>query len=122
MSKDKVKRPSKVESIEEYLARGGKVNRIPEASRDPVPDIVRKTVGGEPAVFLSLDEADLFYGTPNKGAKPKKSKPSLKIDLNALPPALRAKFIAKLKEEVDGEEYYEEELEEISGDDEDDDE
>lgn len=117
MAKHKVKNISKVESVEEYLARGGKVTRIPEASRDPIPDVIRKTVAGGPAVFLSLDEADLFYGEPRKGAKPKKSKPSLKIDLDALPPALRAKFIAKLKEEVDGEEYYEEELEEISGED-----
>jgi hypothetical protein len=111
----KVKSISKVESVEEYLARGGSIKRIPEASRDPVPDVVRKTVNGGPAVFLSLDEADLFYGEAKKNAKPKKSKPSLKIDLNALPPALRSKFIAKLKEEVDGEDYQEE-FEEIESD------
>jgi hypothetical protein len=112
---------SKVESVEEYLARGGSIKRFPEANRDPVPDVVRKTVTGGPAVFLSLDEADLFYGEAKKNAKPKKSKPSLKIDLDALPPALRAKFIAKLKEEVDGEEYQEE-LEEIDSEYEDDEE
>lgn len=103
---------SKVESVEEYLARGGKITKLAEAVRDPAISVIRKTTAGEPATFLSLEDADLFYGEARKGVKPKKSKPSLKIDLDALPPALRAKFIAKLKEEVDGEDY-EEELEEI---------
>lgn len=115
----KTKNVGKVETVEEYFARGGKVTRIPEAARDPVPDVVRKTIAGGPAVFLSLDEADLFYGEARKGAKPKKAKPSLKIDLDALPPALRTKFIAKLKEDVDGEEY-EEALEGITGGDDED--
>jgi hypothetical protein len=108
--------PKRVETVEEFLARGGSINRLPEATRDPVPDVIRKTVAGGPAVFLSLDDADLFYGEARKGAKPKKPKPSLKIDLDALPPALKAKFIAKLKEDVDGE-GYEEELEGIAGED-----
>lgn len=103
----------KVETVEEFLARGGSINRVPEFVREPQLDVIRKTVTGGPATFLSLEEADLFYGEARKGAKPKKAKPSLKIDLDALPPALRAKFIAKLKEDVDGE-GYEEELEEIS--------
>lgn len=108
----------KVETVEEFLARGGSINRVPEFVREPQLDVIRKTVTGGPATFLSLEEADLFYGEARKGAKPKKAKPSLKIDLDALPPALRAKFIAKLKEDVDGE-GYEEELEEISDSDED---
>lgn len=103
----------KVESVEEFLARGGKINRIPEVVREPVPDIIRKTVaGGAPATFLTMEEADLFYGEKRKNSAPKKAKPSVKIDLDALPPALRSKFIAKLKEEVHGE-GYEEEIEEF---------
>ena len=105
----------KVETVEEYLARGKSITIIPEKVRDPQIDVIRKTVTGGPATFLSLEEADLFYGEARKGSKPKKAKPSLKIDLDALPPALRAKFIAKLKEDVDGQDY-EDELEEISDD------
>lgn len=114
-SQREVPQYKKVETVEEYLARGGSINRVAEKVREPQVDVIRKTVTGGPATFLSLEEADLFYGEARKGAKPKKAKPSLKIDLDALPSALRAKFIAKLKEDVDGE-GYEEELEEIGDD------
>lgn len=107
---------SKVETVEEYLARGGSIKKLPPGETIRQPDVTRKTVAGGPATIMSLDEADLFYGEARKGSKPKKAKPSLKIDLNALPEALRAKFINKLKEEADGEDY--EEIEE-DGDDED---
>lgn len=111
-NKTKVSVISQVESIEEYLARGGSIKRLPEKTRNKEPEIIRETGPAGPATFLSLEEADLFYGEARKGSKPKKAKPSLRIDLEALPPALRAKFIAKLKEEVDGE-GYEEELEDL---------
>jgi hypothetical protein len=112
--KPKVSARGKVESVQEYLARGGSIQIVPPALLEPVPDVTRKTTNGGPAVFLTLEEADLFFGEPSK-KKPKKAKASSKIDLNDLPPALRAKFISKLKEETNGE-GYEEELEEIDGD------
>lgn len=103
----------KTESIEEFLSRGGIITKIPRNESVRRAEIVKKTSAAGPATFLSLDEADLFFGEPSKNKKPKKEKsPSSRIDINALPPALRAKFIAKLKEEIDGE-GYEEELEEI---------
>ena len=110
--KSKVTKPLKVETVQEFLARGGSISKVPAAAKEQDNDVIRKTANGAPAVFLTLDEADLFYGEKKKNAKPKKAKPALKIDLDALPPALRAKFIAKLKEEADGQDY-EEELEEI---------
>lgn len=103
----------KTETIEEFLKRGGSIRRVPEVTREPQVDVIRKTVSGLPTVFLSLEEADLFHGEARKSSKPKKQKPSSKIDLDALPPALKAKFIAKLKEDSDGQ-GYEEEIEEIS--------
>ena len=103
---------SKVETIEEYLARGGSVQKLPMVESIKIPDVVRKPSTGGPATIMSLEEADLFYGEARKGSKPKKAKPSLKIDLSALPEALRAKFINKLKEDNDGEEYEEESVEE----------
>ena len=115
--KPKVKSRRKVETIQEYLARGGSITIVPAAILEPQPEVTRKTTQSGPALFLSLDEADLFYGEPSK-KKPKKSKPSAKIDLDALPPALRAKCIAKLKEENNGEGYEEEFKEESDKDDE----
>lgn len=109
----------KTETIAEYLARGGTITRLAEVNRELSPDVVRKTVTG-PANLMTLEEADLFFGEAKKGGKPKKVKPSLKIDLDALPPVLRAKFIAKLKEEVDVEDY-EEEIEELEEDSDDED-
>ncbi len=112
------RKSNKVETINDFLARGGKINRIPMAAKEPQVEVIRKTNSGTPAVFLTLEEADLYHGEARKGAKPKKQKPSLKIDLDVLPPALKAKFIAKLKEDADGQ-GYEEELEEIEVDEED---
>jgi hypothetical protein len=109
--KNKVVSRRKVETIEEYLSRGGSIKLIPSVPNEPQPEVVRKTTQGGPAVFLSLEEADLFFGEPSK-KKAKKTKPAISINIDVLPPALRAKFISKLKEEVDGE-GYEEELEEV---------
>jgi|SRR5665213_548616 len=94
---------SKIETVEEYLARGGAIKRLPAGELVKHPDITRKSGASGPAIIMSLEEADLFYGEARKGSKPKKAKPLLKIDFNALPQALN-KFIIKLKEEVDGEE------------------
>lgn len=106
----KVKSRKKVETVAEYLARGGSIQFVPAASKEKQPDVTRKTTNGGPAVFLTLEEADLFFGETKK-LKTKKAKSSFKLDLSALPPALREKMLAKLREETDGE-GYEEELEE----------
>lgn len=103
------------ETIDSYIARGGAVKRLDSPAQDKQLDAVKTTNQGGPAIFLSLEEADLFFGEVKK-TKPKKAKPSLTIDLSVLPPALRAKFISKLKEDNDGE-SYEEELEEASEED-----
>jgi len=100
---------NKVETVEEYLARGGSIKKLPTVDTVKQPDVIKKTVTDGVAVILSLEDADLFYGEARKNAKPKKAKPSLKIDLSALPEALRSKFINKIKEEVDGKEESDEE-------------
>jgi hypothetical protein len=107
-------RPSfKIQSVEEFLANGGKITKVPPSERPVEPEVVKKTTAGAPAVLMTLEEADLFYGEPKKNAaKPKKPKTSLNIDLDALPEALRAKFISKLKEENSGEDFQENEEDE----------
>jgi hypothetical protein len=100
----------KVESIEEYLARGNTIKILPTVEYKRQPDVIRKTVVG-PAIFLTLEEADLYYGEAKENLKPKKQKQSPRIDINALPEALRAKILKRIKEESLGEEedFYEEE-------------
>jgi hypothetical protein len=95
----------KIETVEEYLARGGTITKIPTGSSRIKEESLKHQVNG-PVTILSLEDADLFYGEA-KPSKAKKQKPSLKIDLNALPESLRNKFLAKLKNE---EQYGEEEI------------
>lgn len=102
----------KVETVEEFLARGGEIKKIPVTEAVKQPDVIKKPTPGGPVTILSLEEADLFYGEARKSSKPKKVKPSTKIDLEALPEALRSKFINKLKEDNDGSGTEDEEAEE----------
>ena len=101
---------SKIETIDEYLARGGSIKIMPQASRSLELDATRTQAGTGISLVMSLDEADLFYGE----GKPLKKKPSIpNIDINLIPEALRKKFIAKLLNEGGyGEESYEESFEE----------
>jgi hypothetical protein len=108
-----------IESVETWMARTGKtIIKLPSAPMEPEVNVIRKTTQGGPAVFLSLEEADLFFGEPSKKKKKakKKQSSSTKINLDALPPALRAKFVSKLKGEVNGE-GYEKEIESIEKED-----
>lgn len=103
----------KVETVDEYLARGGKITKVSTPEREKVVEVVRTTTAGEPATLLSLDEAALFYGEADKKVKAKKPKPTgPTIDINMLPPDLRNKYIARLKEDFSGEDY-EENFEEV---------
>jgi hypothetical protein len=96
--KTKEKLTLKAESIEEYLTRGGVVKRLPSIELKPKVNVIRTTNQGGPAVFLSLEEADLFFGesSAKKTANPKKKvEPS--ISLKDIPTGLH-KFIHKLEE------------------------
>jgi hypothetical protein len=90
----------KAESIQDFIARGGVIKRIPYSKNEKKSDVVRKTDTG-PAIILSYAEADLFYGE----SKPSKAKAAIKsaptIDISSLPEALRIKYINKLKADQD---------------------
>jgi hypothetical protein len=89
----------KTETLEEFLARGGSINKVPEAERVKQVDVVKKPAVSGISTLMSLEEADLFYGEVRKNSKPKKVKEFNKIDVMALPEALRSKFLNKIKEE-----------------------
>lgn len=80
----------KTETIAEFLARGGTITRVASPEPTHKSESIRSTTAGGPAVFLSLGEADLFYGE-HKAKKAKKSKAPM--DLSALPEELRKKYV-----------------------------
>jgi hypothetical protein len=81
----------KTQTIEEFLAKGGKVTVVP-ANAHGKSDYVKSTVsgGGGAATIITMDEADLYHGEA-KVKKAKKAAPT--IDLSALPEALRKKYV-----------------------------
>jgi hypothetical protein len=80
----------KTETIQEFLARGGKITRVPAIELTYKTESIKSTTAGGPAVFLSLAEADLMYGEQKiKKAK----KVSVSIDISVLPEELRKKYV-----------------------------
>lgn len=85
----------KKETIEEFLARGGKVTIIPAQEHvENIQHINASTAG--PANLLTYGEADLYYGEV-KERKSRKEKILPKIDFNSLPEALRIKYLKELR-------------------------
>lgn len=100
----------RTESLEEFLARGGRITKLPKASREVELDMIALSVpnmGGISSI-ISLDDADLFYGE----GKPKKKLNIPKIDITLIPESLRNKLIARLLDEGG----YEEEIEDLQED------
>jgi hypothetical protein len=95
---------SKTETLQEYLARGGTIKKV-EAGKSDFQNITKRTTaGGEPAIILSLGDAEVYYGTPSK-AKKKKAKVKSSLDMSLLPEGLRKKFISKIENgDYDGQE------------------
>lgn len=96
----------KIETFDEYKARGGTVTIVPKNEHKSVDHV--KSLAPPVPKLLSLEEADLLYGPQKKVDPKKKKKTQAKIDLNALPPALREKFLAKIQEAEDGESFEKE--------------
>jgi hypothetical protein len=92
----------KKETLAEYLARGGKITKCPPYDPRPKQDSVRSTVPAGPANIMTLDEADLFFGEKKARKVKAKSKPT--IDLAALPPELRKKYVDDVIDKANNEE------------------
>ena len=104
----------KKETIEEFLARGGSITKVQPKVDEPTINVHKTASAGAPAIIMSFEEADLFYGEARKGSKLKKPKTSSNINIDALPEALKSKFITRMKEEHDGESIEEDTGEEGS--------
>lgn len=81
----------KKESVEEFLARGGQITRLPTGVVLNKPESIKPTPAGGPAVLMTLEEADLFYGEHKQRKAKKKAKPT--IDVDSLPPEIRKKYV-----------------------------
>lgn len=78
---------NKPKTVEEYLAQGGQITKCPVVENYK-PQQIKSTNPG-PAVLLSLEDGDLFYGEKSKRTK-KEKKPDLSgIDLSAIPEDLK---------------------------------
>lgn len=82
----------KKETVAEFLARGGKITRVPTAAPSYKPELTKSTNIGAPANIVTLDHADLYHGEQKK-SKAKKKKIVSNIDLSALPEELRKKYV-----------------------------
>ena len=81
---------NKTETIAEFLARGGVIQRLPTQAPTTKTDSIKPSTNNGIAVIVSMEEADLYHGE-SKVRKPKKA--INKIDLSALPEALRKKYV-----------------------------
>lgn len=93
----------KKETVEEFLARGGKITVVPigASAKDPQPTQPAQTIHSSksgPATIMSYGEADLFYGE-GKPKKARKKKAQASIDINALPEAIRNKYCKGIGDE-----------------------
>jgi len=82
---------NKKETVAEFLARGGKITRVPTPTPTTKVETIKSTKGGGPATIVTMDEADLYHGESKK--KKAKKKVLNTIDISALPEALRKKYI-----------------------------
>jgi hypothetical protein len=81
----------KTETVAEFLARGGMITRVPAQQPIVKTDSIKPTSVGGPVTIITMDQADLYYGEAK--AKKAKKKSSSTIDLSALPPELRKKYV-----------------------------
>jgi hypothetical protein len=84
----------KTETVAEFIARGGKITRVPPRDHTAKIESIKSSNANGPAVLLTMDEADLYYGEhKQKKVKKKSSAGRDVIDLSALPEELRKKYI-----------------------------
>ena len=90
----------KKETLQEFLARGGKINVIPTVKPEDEKAKVRSTAAKPCVTILSYEEANLLFGTKTdrkkkqKSINPQSSKKldDLKLSIDALPKELRERL------------------------------
>lgn len=91
----------KTESLEEFLARGGVVKFLPPDATAIKDKPTKQDANGGPAVILSMDEFDTYYGEVKKTKKKAAAKkPKATLDVFALPEHLRKKHLGRILQEA----------------------
>ncbi len=81
----------KNESIQEFLARGGKITVVPPAAVAEEKRVVKPTTAG-PVNIMSYEEADHYYGERKVRKKQPKKVDTSNINLDSLPEDFRKKL------------------------------
>ncbi len=85
----------KTETIEEFLARGGKITVIPQSNTQVNSIVPVKAQNVGIVSLMSLEEAELMYGE-NKSKVKNKTQKNSNIDVSALPTELVQKLLNKI--------------------------
>lgn len=91
----------KVETIEEYLARGGTIKKMPTGASSFTKDSIKNSSNNSGiTAIISLEDAELYYSEdkPKNKKTVKKSQP--RVDLSALPEHIRKKYTAIAMQEM----------------------
>jgi hypothetical protein len=98
----------KTETVQEFLARGGKITKLPSNMENELSDgQVKKLAAQGPAKIITMDEADLFHGEKSVRKGRKKQQPSL--DIQVLPEPLKQKLLSRITDKDEDEEKQQEE-------------
>jgi hypothetical protein len=84
----------KVETTEEFLARGGKITVLPPGPEPEEKFIIRSTSGGLPQL-MSLPDGEHFFGETRRKQKKKVTKEEFtdKVSNSSLPPEVMASLM-----------------------------
>lgn len=87
----------KVETYEEFLARGGKPVIIPPQESPDEEPVVKSTVGGLPEI-MSLTDGEHFFAEKRKQTKKKVTKEEFadKVSGSSLPPEIMNSLLSKI--------------------------
>lgn len=103
----------KTETVQEFLARGGKITQLAPKQEEVKGPVIRKLNGSGGVInLMTLAEAELFYGESRAKIKQPKAPKVSKIDISALPAHIREKYINKLLKEQENNDGNEEDEEE----------
>lgn len=81
---------SKKETIKEFLARGGQIQKVPAKVPEDTDYTVKAQTSGPP-VLMSLSDGEHFFSEKKKSRVKKKAKINLsKVDMELVPESLRA--------------------------------
>ena len=93
----------KTETVEEFLARGGKITKIDNTQAQKQASVAVKVKNTGHDSIISSDDADLYYGDPSHKKVSKRKRKENKIDFNALPKELQASLLEQINVDLEDE-------------------